>query len=141
MALEYLREWKHDATVTEIARLKFPFPNAEYPDLETVVNEPHPRISVGTDGKEELFPDIVVVKKPGQWLRIIAEVETKETITDEEAEREWKKFGEVGDLYLYVPAGMAKKTKDLCKKHKVRVKGIRTWRYRPVWGLDISEAV
>ncbi len=30
--------------------------------------------------------------------------------------------------------------KRLCKKFDIRVKGIRTWRFRPVWGLDVSEA-
>ncbi|MEX2080862.1 MAG: hypothetical protein WEC33_04535 [Dehalococcoidia bacterium] len=141
MSVEYLREWKHDATVAEIAKVKFPFPNEEFPDLETIVNEPTPRISIGTDGTGELYPDIVVVKKPGQWLRLIAEVATEETMTDEAAKGEWKQFGELGELYLYVPTGCGKKAKDLCRKHGVKVKGIRTWRYRPVWGLAVSEAV
>lgn len=141
MTEDYLRVWKHDGTVAEIAKVKFPFPNEEFPDLETIVNEPNPRISVGTNGKDEMYPDIVVVRKPGQWLKMMAAVETKESLTDERAIKEWKPFSEVGDLILYVPAGRADLAKKLCKKHGVKVKGIRTWRYRPVWGLDVSDAV
>lgn len=141
MTKEYLRELRHDGTVQEIARMKFPFPNEEFPNLETIVNEPSPRISVGNANGRELYPDIVVVTKPGQFLRIMAEVETPETLTDEEAVSEWKPFSEVGDLYLYVPQGYVAETKALLKKHKIHAKGIRTWRFRPVWGLEVSDAV
>lgn len=141
MTKEYLRELKHDGTVAEIARIKFPFPNEEFPNLETILNEPSPRISIGNVNGRELYPDIVVVTKPGQFLRIIAEVETPETLTDEEALNEWKPFSEIGELYLYVPQGYVAETKKLLKKHKIRAKGIRTWRFRPVWGLDVSDAV
>jgi CxxC motif-containing protein (DUF1111 family) len=30
--------------------------------------------------------------------------------------------------------------KKLCKKHGVKLAGIRTWRFRPVWGIDVTEA-
>lgn len=141
MTQTYLRELKHDGAVAEIARIKFPFPNEEFPDLETIVNEPAPRMSVGSEGGRELFPDIVVVRKPGQWLRIMAEVETAESLTDEEALTEWKPMSQVGELYLYVPQGCVQQTKKLLKKHDINVKGIRTWRFRPVWGLDVSDAM
>jgi hypothetical protein len=139
LALKYLRDQRHTGTIHEIVKLKFPFPNDEHPDLETIVNEPEPRISVGNWQGRDLFPDIVVVKKPGQWLQLMAEVETADTVNDEEAEREWKPYGNVGELLLYVPAGYAGKAKDLCKKHGVRLAGIRTWRFRPVWGLEVVD--
>lgn len=141
MTQQYLRELKHDGTVAEIARRKFPFPNEDFPNLETIVNEPAPRISVGSADGRELFPDIVVVTKPGQFLRIIAEVETADSLTDEEALTEWKPFSEAGELYLYVPQGSVAQTKKLLRKHRIHVKGIRTWRFRPVWGLEVSDAV
>jgi hypothetical protein len=34
---------------------------------------------------------------------------------------------------------MVPETKKLLKKHKISVAGIRTWRFRPVWGLEVVE--
>lgn len=140
MTLKYLRDQRHDGTVGEIARLKFPFPSAEHPDLETIVNEPSPLMSVGQSGGKDLFPDIVVVGRPGQWLRMMAEVETADTVTDESALTEWLPFSQAGDLFIYVPFGSVKETKRLCRKHGVTPRGIRAWRFRPVYGLEVAEA-
>ncbi len=49
-------------------------------------------------------------------------------------------MSKVGDLFVYVPTGLVPETKALLKKHKIKVAGIRTWRFRPVWGLDVTEA-
>ena len=46
----------------------------------------------------------------------------------------------MGELVLYVPAGRVQEAKRLCRTHGISYKGIRTWRYRPVWGLTIAEA-
>ncbi len=140
MTVKYLRDQRHAGTVAEIARVKFPFPDAEHPDLDTLVNEPKPVMSVGKENGKDLFPDIVVVRRPGQWLTLMAEVETADTVNDESAVNEWLPYSKVGDLLLYVPAGCVPETKKLCKKYKIKVKGIRTWRFRPVWGLDVTEA-
>lgn len=140
MTVKYLRDLRHDGTVAEIAKLKFPFPSEEYPDYETILNEPEPQISVGNVNGQDLFPDIVVVRRPGQWLMVMAEVETADTVNDESALTEWLPFSKVGELFLYVPQGCVQETKRLCKKHGIKVQGIRTWRFRPVWGLDVSEA-
>jgi hypothetical protein len=140
VTVKYLRDQRHDGTVAEIAKLKFPFPNAEYPDLETLLNEPTPVISISEDGQPPLFPDIVVVRRPGVWLKMMAEVETADTVTDESARDEWLPFSKIGDLFIYVPYGCVQETKRLCKKYGVKPKGIRTWRFRPVWGLEVAEA-
>jgi hypothetical protein len=140
VTLKYLRDLRHTGAVAEIARVKFPFPSPEHPDFETVVNEPAPKLSVGNDRGKDLFPDIVVVRRPGQWLLMMAEVETAETVNDESAENEWLPYSKCGDLLIYVPQGCAPEAKRLCKKHGVKPMGIRTWRFRPVWGLDVSEA-
>ena len=140
MVVKYLRDQKHLGTVAEIARVKFPFPNDEFPDLETIVNEPTPRMSVGQHNGEDLFPDIVVVRRPGVWLKMMAEVETQDTVTDESAVEQWLPYSRCGDLYLYVPAGCVPETRKLLKKHKIHAKGIRTWRFRPVWGIEVTEA-
>ncbi len=140
MSVKYLSEQRHAEAVAEIARVKFPFPSDEHPDLETLVNTPTPTISVGKDGGHDLFPDIVVVGRPGQWLRILAEVETAETLTDDQARDRWLPFSKQGDLLIYVPMGHADEAKRLCRKHGVKPRGIRTWRFRPVWGLDVIDA-
>jgi hypothetical protein len=138
---KYLRDLRHDGAVAAIAELKFPFPNAKSGELETLMNEPKPQISVGKDDKgNDLFPDIVVVRRPGQWLMMMAEVETADTVTEESALTEWLPYSRCGDLYLYVPAGSVQEAKQLCKKHGIKLKGIRTWRFRPVWGLEVTEA-
>lgn len=139
MTVKYLRDQRHVGTVAAIAAKKFPFPNEENPDLETLINIPKPVISVGTYEGRELYPDLVIVGRPGQWLRIMAEVEMDDSVTSESALRDWLPMSLVGDLVIYVPAGMANEARRLCKKHNVKVKGIRTWRFRPVWGLDVSE--
>lgn len=140
MTAKYLHELRHQGAVDEIAKVKFPFPGPLGPDFETLVNVPRPKISVGASERQELYPDIVVVRRPGQWLQMIAEVETPDTVNDESAVRDWLPMSKVGDLFLYVPAGMVPEAKALLKKHKIKVKGIRTWRFRPVWGLDVVEA-
>lgn len=139
MPVRYLRDQRHDGTVAEIARTKFPFPNEEHPELATVLNEPQPRLSVGTHDGKDLFPDIVVVRRPGQWLEFMAEVETQDTVNDQSALGEWLPFSLCGDLLLYVPTGCVDEARRLVKRHGIRVKGIRTWRFRPVWGLEVVE--
>jgi len=136
----YLQKQRHQGAVAEIAKVKFPFPGPENPDYETLVNIPKPKIAAGEYNGKDLFPDIVVVRRPGQWLMMMAEIETPDTVNDESAIRDWLPMSKIGDLYVYVPAGMVPEAKALMKKHKISVKGIRTWRFRPVWGLDVSEA-
>jgi len=136
----YLNAQRHVGTVAEIAKVKFPFPSEEIPDMETLTNVPKPRIAVGEANGKDLFPDIVVVRRPGQFLQMMAEVEMPDTLTDETALNSWAPLSKIGELFIYVPAGMVPEAKSLLKKHKISVAGVRTWRFRPVWGLDVTEA-
>jgi hypothetical protein len=140
MVVKYLRDQRHAGTVSEVARVKFPFPNEEHPDLETILNLPTPRLAAGEDNGTELFPDIVVVRRPGLWLKMMAVVETADSVTEERAREAWLPYSKVGDLFLYVPFGHVDEAKRLCKKYHVQQKGIRAWRFRPVWGLDVADA-
>jgi hypothetical protein len=139
VTVDYLRDLRVQGAAAEIARVKFPFPNEEHPDYDTIVNVPKPKISVGQQNGQDLFPDIVVVRRPGQWLTMMAVVETNDTLTDETALTRWLPFSKLGELFLYVPAGSGPIAHKLCKKHKIHVDGVRTWRFRPVWGLDVAE--
>lgn len=140
MTVQYLRDQRHAGTVQKIAELKFPFPNEENPGLETINNVPKRAMAVGQHNGNDMFPDLVVVRRPGQWLELMVEVETAETVNDESAENDWKPMSMLGDLLIYVPAGTVQETKALCRKHKIKPKGIRTWRFVPVWGLQVTEA-
>ncbi len=140
MPVKYLSEQRHEGALSEIARMKFPFPDEKNPDMETLTNIPAKSISVGEYEGKPLYPDIVVVRRPGQWLLLMAEVETSDTVNDETAATKWLPESRLGDLLLYVPAGFVQETKKLLKTHGIKVKGIRTWRFRPVWGLDVTEA-
>ena len=140
MTVDYLRDLRVQGAVAEIARVKFPFPNEEHPDYDTIVNIPKPKISVGTgaDGND-IFPDIVVVRRPGQWLTMMALIETNDTLTDSTAINRWKPVTQFGEVFIYVPAGSGPIAHKLLKKHKIHVDGVRTWRFRPVWGLDVAD--
>jgi hypothetical protein len=140
VAVQYLRDQRHAGTVEKIAELKFPFPNEDNPGLETLNNVARRVMAVGTHDGRDLFPDLVIVRRPGQWLELMAEVEMADSVTDESAANDWKPMSLVGDLLIYVPAGMVQETKALLKKHRIRAKGIRTWRFVPVWGLQVAEA-
>jgi hypothetical protein len=140
VAVQYLRDQRHAGTVEKIAELKFPFPNEENPGLETLNNVARRVMAVGVHDGRDLFPDLVIVRRPGQWLELMAEVEMADSVNDESAVNDWKPMSQVGDLLIYVPAGMVQETKALLKKHKIRAKGIRTWRFVPVWGLQVAEA-
>lgn len=141
MTVKYLSEQRHAGAVVEIAKLKFAYPSEAFPDLEAVVNLPKPAMAAGqgADGKD-LFPDIVVVRRPGTWLKLMASVEMSDTVTDESAEKKWLPYSRCGDLLIYVPFGRVGEARNLCKKHGVKPKGIRAWRFRPVWGLEVAEA-
>ena len=140
MTQKYLSQLRREGAIAEIAKVKFPFPGAGYPKLDTIVNVPKRQLTVGSDNGKDLFPDIVVVRRPGQWLQMMVEVEMPDTLTDESALTDWLPMSKVGNLYLYVPTGCVPQTKALLKKHGIKVAGIRTWRFRPVWGLDVAEA-
>lgn len=140
MVVKALRDARHLGTVQEIAKKMFPFPNEEHPELEAVVNIPKVWMAIpGPDGKD-IAPDIVLVRRPGTWLQVMAYVETADTVTDESALNRWLPASKVGDLVIYVPFGCVPQTKKLLKKHHIKAKGVRAWRFRPVWGLDVSEA-
>jgi hypothetical protein len=139
LTAKYLTQQRHVGTVAEIAKVKFPFPSDEVPDFETISNVPKRRMAVGEAGGVDLFPDIVVVRRPGQFLQMMAEVEMPDTVTDDSALSDWAPMSRVGELYIYVPAGMVPEARALLKKHKISIAGLRTWRFRPVWGPDVVE--
>jgi len=130
------REELRSRVAKDIAQRRLAFPNEESPSLRTHVNVPEATFVIRAAGGTELAPDIVVAESASGSPRILAAVETADTVTDEQAAGRWLPFSRVPDatFHLYVPSGFAAEAKKLLKKHGIRRAGLRTWRY--VTGLD-----
>jgi hypothetical protein len=130
------REGIHSRVVGDVAQQRLAFPNEEVPALRTYVNVPEPALVIRSAEGAEVVPDIVVAESPGNRPRILAAVETVDTVTDEQARARWLPFAQVPDttFYLYVPSGFAAEARGLLKKHRIKRARLRTWRY--VTGLD-----
>jgi hypothetical protein len=136
------REQTRSRVMADIAQERLAFPNEESPSLQTHVNVPEPTFVIhGADGSE-LAPDIVVAEAADGSPRILAAVETVDTVTDEQAAARWLPFSRMPDatLHLYVPSGLAAEAKRLLKKHGIKRVALRTWRYvTGLEALDITE--
>lgn len=83
-------------------------------------------------GGERLFPDIVVVEYPGNYPVIVVQVETRETLTREQAERVWSRLQTAeAPLNIYVPAGLAAHARDYARAAGIDDLRLRTWRRGP----------
>jgi hypothetical protein len=123
------RDTIHLRALQDIAKARFGFPTEKYRDLKTYVNHPARTMGVALPDGSVAYPDIVVVQHPENNARIVAEVETNETIREAVAQFEWEVYAQLAPLYLYVPVGKGDDTMDLCRKYRIPVVGIRTWRY------------
>jgi hypothetical protein len=119
----------HQRAVQDIARQRFGFPTAEYRDYKTYTNVPQRSMGVAMGGGAVAYPDIVVVQAPQNYAKTLAEVETEETVNEDIARYRWLPFAKAAPLYLYVPVGEGDHARRLCRRLKVSLVGIRTWRY------------
>ena len=126
--------------VQDIAQARFEFPTTELASYRTFVNVPEVTLPVTDEHGERLVPDIVVVDTPGNILKMCAQVETGETVTEEQAEKVWLRYSQMpaSAFYLYVPVGYGGAAKRIAKKCNVDVYGFRTWRYVPQ-GIEIND--
>ncbi len=126
----------HLRVVRDIAAQRFAFPTPQYPSYRAYLNEPEPTMPVQT-GSEQLVPDIVVVDSAGQnAARLLVDVETAESVTEERGRQEWLPSSRVAgaDFFLYVPAGHAGEAKRILRQLGVKRVRLCTWRY--ITGLD-----
>ncbi len=130
------REIIHVKAVEQIARQRFTFPNQKHPHFKTYTNHPARTMGVRTASGGATYPDIVVVQDPENYVQLLGEVETAETVNEEKV-AEWAALASLGPLYLFVPVGFGDTALNLCKRQKVPVVGIRTW--RDVVGYDEIE--
>jgi len=131
------RDLLHQKALRDIVRLRFAFPTEKYRDYKTYVNVPQRSMGVHLNTGAVAYPDIVVVQHPENNTKIVAEVETNETVREAVARFEWLPYSELAPLYLYVPVGKAEEALKLCRELEIRVVGIRTWRY--IAGYDDPE--
>jgi hypothetical protein len=127
----------HIRTLQDIARLRFNFPAHEYRDYKTCLNHPQNTMGIQMPGGLVAYPDIVVVQHPENFTKIVAQVETAETVNEDAAFYKWGPYAELAPLYLYVPVGKGDEALALCRKLDVPFVGIRTWRY--IVGYDEIE--
>jgi hypothetical protein len=136
------REETRSRVVMDIAQQRLVFPSREFPSLRTYVNVPEPTFVVRAADGAELVPDIVVAESDSGRPRILAAVETMDTVTEEQATGRWRPFSRVRHtaFHLYVPSGFAAEAKRLLKKRRVKKAALRTWRYMTGQdALDITD--
>ncbi len=127
----------HLKAVADIAKARFDFPTERYRDFKTYTNQPQRTMGVAMPNDAVGYPDIVVVQNPENYAKILGEVETAETVTEEVARRFWLPFAKLAPLYLYVPVGEADRARRIAREAGAPIVGIRTWRYAV--GLDEIE--
>ena len=124
----------------KVAAARFAFPSAEHADWETVVNFPDPQLGVQIRGGGWIYADLAVTQEPGHFVQLLAVVALRHEVTEAEAVGRWLPLSKAGPLFLFVPAGQSSRANTLCHQLGIKVAGIRTWRWTPTFGLDISNA-
>ena len=133
---EESRRFELETAVRQLARDRFPYPNEENPDYRTYTNLPSPTLALeftaGGASAAQVFPDIVVVEHPRNRPIIVAQVETRETVTRRQAELVWAPLENVeAPLYIYVPAGLVGQARDHALAAGIRNARFRSWRRQP----------
>ncbi len=127
----------HLRALQDIARFRFNYPTNKYRDYKTCLNLPKNTMGVQMPGGSVAYPDIVVIQSPEKFAKIVAQLETAETVNENTAFYKWGPYAELAPLYLYVPVGKGDVALALCRRLDVPVVGIRTWRY--IVGYDEIE--
>jgi hypothetical protein len=131
---------KRSDVLQKVAAARFAYPSAERADWETVVNFPDPQLGVQIRGGGWIYADLAVTQEPGHFVQLLAVVALRHEVTDAEAVGRWLPLSKAGPLFLFVPAGQSSRANTLCHQLGIKVAGIRTWRWTPTFGLDISDA-
>ncbi len=131
---EESRRYELVRLVQEIAAERFPYPSEDAPTYRTHVNLPEPALGLTIAGRGvgALYPDILVVEYPGNHPAMVVQVESRETVTREQAELVWAPL-ETTDapLFVYVPAGQLARAQDYARAAGIGSVRFRTWRRQP----------
>lgn len=70
------------------------------------------------------YPDVIMTEKGNTTVKFILEIEVSESVTQEEATRQWKKYAtEIkASFYIVVPASSLQKAKELCQKNDINAR-------------------
>ena len=70
------------------------------------------------------YPDVIMTEKGKTTVKFIMEVEVADSVTQEEAERQWKKYASEinATFYLVVPQNLFSKAKELCQNNNLSVR-------------------
>jgi NAD-dependent dihydropyrimidine dehydrogenase PreA subunit len=138
---ESMRRYDLERAVQELVESRFSFPSPSHPTYRTHVNVPEPTMALefGGGGGQKVFPDILVVDYPGNYPVIVAQVETRETVTRDQARRVWKQLeNDEAPLYIYVPTGLGAMAKDYARSAGIKHVRFRTWRNLPT-GMMVED--
>lgn len=125
----------HDRAVKDIAKRRFDEIKC---DVYTNPNG-EKNACVGVEANP-LYADIIVLEKGyGRRTAIaIGEIETTDTINENEASQ-WTEYSATKiPFYLYVPAGYVKATTDILNKKGIKISGLRTYKYLPIGEIVIT---
>ena len=128
---EEMRRLDLESIITQIAETSFAYPNDEYPTLKTFINLPEPQLGIeivgGIGGR--IYPDIIVAEQPGNYPKLIGQIESSETVTREQAERVWVTFVNADSkTILFVPTGYGARAKDYIRTAGIKNVQVRTWK-------------
>ncbi len=140
---EESRRFLQQKAVESLAATRFGFPTVEHPDYRTYVNVPTPTMALEFGGGgTKVYPDILVLQYPGNYPVMVAQVETGETVTRDQAVRVWKQLEtEQAPLYIYVPAGYGTVAKDYVKATGIKHAEVRTFARMPEGVGDLVHEV
>ena len=70
------------------------------------------------------YPDVIMTEKGTKTVKFFLEVEVTESVTQEEAIRQWKKYAtEINaSFYIVVPILSLNKAKELCQKNNINAR-------------------
>ena len=87
----------------------------------------------------KLFPDILVVEQPSNRPKQIVQIESRETVTRDQARYVWAALEtKQAPLYIYVPAGLAARARDYANDASIKNYELCTGRWGPN-GITVRE--
>lgn len=93
----------------------------QFQDIEDskVYTNPNQNYSGKVGGQ---YPDIILVKESTDEAIAIAEVETKKTVSKDEADEQWQDYADLNIIFfLFVPNGYCSSAKDICEEKDIEV--------------------
>jgi hypothetical protein len=139
----------HDVAVQQIAHTMLSwrngevFPGYKNPGLGTFTNCPERTMPVEHNWEGTLWPDIVVADSSrANAPRLVAEVETEETLNERSLDKVWKLAMDVcPNFYLFVPSGAALESADLLLEFRTMTnlpRALYTYSFDPLWRIQLT---